>query len=94
MTVVTTLVRIVAAEPLEGYRVRLVLTTGKTIETDLGPLLRGPVFAEVCANPVRFRELSVSGGTLTWPGELDLDPDVVIGSATATDRPTARRARS
>jgi hypothetical protein len=72
------LVRIIEARPLEDHRVRLTLSNGLTMERDIGPLLRGPVFAEIRSDEARFREMRVEGGTLVWPGGADLCPDVLI----------------
>ena len=41
------LVRIREVKPMGGHRVQLTLTDGRSIERDLGPMLRGPVFAEI-----------------------------------------------
>ena len=51
------LVRIREAKPLSGYRVELTLTDGRAAERDLGPMLVGPVFAEVRKDEARFREM-------------------------------------
>ncbi len=72
------MVRIVEAEPLEGLNVQLKLTDGQVIERDLAPLLGGPIFAPIRNDGALFRSLTVVDGTLAWPGELDLCPDMVI----------------
>jgi hypothetical protein len=72
------LIRIREATPLDGYRVRLTLTDGRAVERDLGPMLVGPVFAEIRNDPARFREMRIEGGTLVWPTGADLCPDVLI----------------
>jgi hypothetical protein len=38
------LIRIRDVVPLEGFRVRLILTNGEVVERDLSSLLFGPVF--------------------------------------------------
>lgn len=72
------LLRIVAVTPLEGYRLRLLLTDGSTIERDVEPLLVGPVFDTVRDNPQVFRAASAAFGTVVWPNDADLCPDVLI----------------
>jgi hypothetical protein len=72
------LVRIREVRPLDQYRVQLVLTDGRTIERDLGPLLAGPIFAEIRNDERQFREMRVEHGTLVWPNGADLCPDVLI----------------
>jgi len=72
------LVRIREVKPLDHHRVRLTLTDGRVVERDLGPMLVGPVFAEIRSDGARFREMRVEGGTLVWPTGADLCPDVLI----------------
>jgi hypothetical protein len=72
------LVRISAAVPLEGRRVRLTLTNGAIVERDLSGLLTGPVFEEIRDDSAMFREVRVEAGTLVWPNGADLCPDTVI----------------
>jgi len=80
------LVRIREAKLLDNYRVLLTLTDGRVIERDLGPMLVGPVFAEIRSDEARFREMQVEGGTLVWPAGGDLCPDVLIwGGLPPTD---------
>ncbi len=72
------LLRIKQAVPLEGYRLRLTLTDGSIVERDVEKLLVGPVFDGIRSDPVLFRKVSVEHGTVTWPGDVDLCPDVLI----------------
>ncbi len=57
---------------------RLVLSDGREVDRDLERLLVGPVFEPLRASEECFRAVTAEGGTLVWPGEIDLDPDVVI----------------
>jgi hypothetical protein len=72
------LVRIQQVVPLEGHRLRLTLTNGEVVERDVGRYLVGPVFEAVRSDPAVFAQVCVDHGTVVWPGELDLDPDVLI----------------
>ena len=72
------LLRIKQVVPLGGYRLRLTLTDGSTVERDLENLITGPVFESIRRDPGLFRQVRVEHGTLTWPGEVDLCPDVLI----------------
>jgi hypothetical protein len=72
------MLRIRRATALEGYRVRLTLTNGDVVERDLDGLIWGPVFEPLRRDPALFRAVSVEAGTLTWPGDLDFDPDTLI----------------
>jgi Protein of unknown function (DUF2442) len=81
-----------SATPLEGFWVRLTLTDGSQIERNVLDLLRGPVFEAVRADYTRFRQVHVRQGTLEWPGELDLDPSVLIWNGPRPRDPDARPA--
>ena len=72
------MIRIKSASPLKGFRVRLTLSDGQIIERDLDPLLVGPLFEPVRQNRERFLAMTVEDGTIVWPGEIDLCPDMVI----------------
>lgn len=72
------LVRIKQAEALPGFKLRLTLDDGRTIERAVGPLLRGPVFERIRSDPVEFARVAVEAGTVVWPNGADLCPDVLI----------------
>jgi hypothetical protein len=71
------------AEALDDYWVRLDLSDGTTIERKVLDLIRGPVFEAVRTDYDRFRRVRVRGGTIEWPGRLDLDTDVLIWNGAA-----------
>lgn len=73
------MVRIKEAVPLNGQRLRLTLTDGRTLERDVGPLMVGPVFESIRNDPAIFKQVRVEHGTVVWPGDVDLCPDVLIG---------------
>jgi hypothetical protein len=75
------MVRIESVEALPGYRLRLGLTDGRTIERDLNGQLWGPVFQPL-KNPAFFAQVRVDYGTVVWPNGVDLDPDVLIWGET------------
>ncbi len=76
------MLRIRRAVALPGFVVRLTLTDGATVERDIGGLLVGPVFEPIRRDPTVFRSVRVHHGTLAWPGDVDLDPDVLIWCGT------------
>ena len=81
MTAENTLARIIAVEPLDGYRLRLTFSDGFVREVDLADTLDGPVFDPV-RDPEFFRRVKVDGGTIAWPNGADLDPDVLYWGGT------------
>src|SRR5262249_14356782 len=72
------LVRIRRVEPLTGHRLRLSLTDGRVIERDVGPLFVGPVFHRIRSARQWLARAAVVRGPVAWPGDVDLDPDVLI----------------
>lgn len=72
------LLRIATVTALAGHRLRLGLTDGTTIEREVGPLLKGPVFKEIREKPGLFAQAQAEGGTVVWPNGADLCPDVLI----------------
>ena len=78
------------AEPLDDYWIRLTLNDGSKIERNVRALLRGPVFEPIHADYAKFHRVRVRGGTIVWPGDLDLDPDVLIWNGPAPTRADAR----
>jgi Protein of unknown function (DUF2442) len=87
------MLRIRSARALDGYRVRLTLTNGDTVERDLTDIIWGPVFEPLIRDYARFRQVQVEAGTLTWPGELDFDPDTLIWGGAPPSELTARPTR-
>lgn len=87
------MLRIRRATPLDNYRVQLTLTNGDVVERDLDALIWGPVFEPLRRDPLHFRAVTVEAGTLTWPGDLDFDPDVLIWGGPAPKDPGARPPR-
>lgn len=79
------MVRIRAVEPVRDYVVRLSFTDGSVKEVDLTPFLWGPVFEPLLLNRDLFLQVTVDEelGTIVWPNEADLDPDVLYETARA-----------
>ena len=80
MSHLASLPRIVTAEPLDGWRLRLTFTDGTVTVADLAGSLWGPM-AEPLRDPSYFRQVTVDDelGTVVWPNGFDLDPDVLHG---------------
>lgn len=80
------LVRIRKVEPLRDYVLRLEFTDGTVGDVDLEPLIWGPVFEPHRSDPGFFRRVYLDevSGTLAWPNDTDLDPDVLYALATGT----------
>jgi hypothetical protein len=73
---------ITSVEPLEGRWLRLSFADGAVHEVDLTELLeRGGVFESLAVDDRAFADVRVDtdAGTISWPGGVDLDPDVLRG---------------
>jgi hypothetical protein len=94
MSSVHTLSRVVAVEPLEGWRLRLTFTDDLVREVDLSDDLWGQM-AEPLRDPDYFRQVRVDPelGTVVWPNGYDLDPDVLHGDFKPVGRPAAHASR-
>ncbi len=87
------MLRIRSVRALDDYRVRLTLTNGDSVERDLTDMIWGPVFEPLRAEYARFRQVRVEAGTLTWPGDLDFDPDTLIWGGAPPSEPGSRPPR-
>lgn len=69
-------------EPMEGLWIRATFSDGAVKEIDLSELLAGGgVFASIRDRREVFEQVRVNPETRTveWPGEVDLDPEVLYG---------------
>lgn len=69
-------------EPLEGLQIRATFSDGAIKEIDLSEVIgKGGVFAPIRDHREIFEQVSVNpeSRTVEWPGEVDLDPDVLYG---------------
>ena len=76
------IIYVTEVEPLEGHRIRATFTDGAVKEIDLSELLTsGGVFAPIYERREVFEQVRVNpeSGTVEWPGEVDLDPEVLYG---------------
>ena len=66
---------------VSGFTVRLTFDDGSVRVVNLEPLLRGPMFAELRADPDLFTRVFVDHevGTIAWPNGADMDADVLHG---------------
>lgn len=80
----TELIRITHVRPLKDHWPRLWFSDGAVKDVNLDRLLaRGRVFAPIRDDRTTFEAVEVNSesGTIQWPGEVDLDPDVLYGRA-------------
>lgn len=65
-------------QPAESFHLVLEFNSGEYRIVDIRPFIKGPVF-EPLKNADFFNQVKVDqdSGTIIWPGEIDLDPDVL-----------------
>ncbi len=74
-------------EPLAGHWVRMAFGDGAVHEVDLSPVFAaGGVFSRIRDERATFESVRVDreAGTIAWPGDIDLDPDVLRGDQEPT----------
>ena len=71
----------IAATPRPEHVVRVMFADGEVRDVDITPLLDTPAFSALREQAV-FEQVKVDQqtGTITWPGEVDLDPDVIYAA--------------
>lgn len=79
--------RVTDVQHVEGYRLEVAFADGVQAELDFADRIvgRGGVF-EPLEDVAFFRKVRVDpeAGTLVWPNDVDLDPDVLYSEATGT----------
>lgn len=78
----TEISKITAVEALDGFWIRATFSDGAIKEIDLGELFGGGgVFEPIREDRRVFEQVRVNPGseTVEWPGNVDLDPDVLYG---------------
>jgi len=73
--------RMVNAIVRPEHTVRVVFADGEVRDVDITPMLDTPAFAPL-NDPALFDKVAVDEltGTIVWPGDVDLDPDVIYAA--------------
>jgi Protein of unknown function (DUF2442) len=79
------MVRVVTAEPIEGYRLRVLLSNGKQGTFDVTPYLDKGVFLEL-KDREYFRRVKAAFGGVMWPHEQDLSAETIESELQQEDR--------
>jgi hypothetical protein len=70
------MIKVISVEPIEGYRLRIQLSNGKTGIFDVSPYLDKGFFSEL-KDPQYFRLVKVAFGGIMWPHEQDFSADTI-----------------
>jgi hypothetical protein len=73
--------QMVAVIARREHTVRIVFADGEVRDVDITPLLDSPAFSPL-RDPALFEQVKIDDqtGTITWPGDVDLDPDVIYAA--------------
>ncbi len=85
---------ITGVEPLHDRWLRLTFADGAVHEIDLATVFEaGGVFSALLDDDRLFRAVEVDStfGTIAWPGDIDLDPDVLRGDQLPANGRVIRR---
>lgn len=74
----TRIPRVISAEVLPPYGLRLAFDDQTHRDVDMTEQLWGPMF-EPLKDPAFFASVTIDHGTVVWPNGLDLDPLVLHG---------------
>lgn len=77
-----------AVVPLDGHRLRLWFDNGSVREIDIATFVTFRGILTAFQDPDFFRQVTINGGTIAWPNEVDFDPGVLYESATPVDPTT------
>ena len=66
--------RVVSVETCPNYLLNLTFRTGERKQFDAKPLLNVPMYRNL---PKVFSAATVQYGTVVWPGDLDISPDML-----------------
>jgi hypothetical protein len=75
------IINVSEVEPLDGLWIRATFSDGAVKEIGLGELMSGGVFEPIRERREIFEQVAVNPETRTveWPGQVDLDPEVLYG---------------
>ncbi len=70
------MVKVVSVEPLEDYKLRVGLSNGRKGIFDVSKFVSSGVFREL-KDQEYFRRVFINYGTVVWPHEQDIDPELI-----------------
>ena len=68
--------QVIAAEPMDGFKVFVTFENGVTGVFDCEYLTADPYWKKL-KSPAFFRQVRAECGTLCWPGDIDVAPESV-----------------
>jgi Protein of unknown function (DUF2442) len=74
------LIKVVQVKPLENYRLEIAFNTGEVKIFDCNYLINRGVFQNFTKHGF-FQLARVEYGTVTWPNNIDIDPETLYSKA-------------
>lgn len=68
--------RVIAAEYIDGYKLSVGFSNGKSCEIDFKQFIDGPIF-EPLKNIEYFKNFIVDGWTISWQNGADIAPETL-----------------
>ena len=87
------IVKVISVTPLDNYILRVKLSNGRKGIFDVSRFVGKGVFREL-RDPEYFRRVYVDYGTVVWPNEQDIDPELIemeLQPETAPNKPRTHR---
>lgn len=75
-------IRVVSAEYVKGYEIRLRFNDGVEKTVDFSRWLSGEIFRSL-ATKRAFKQFFIAGGTVCWPNGADIAPETLRASRDA-----------
>jgi hypothetical protein len=75
-----------AVEVRDAYWLVLTLSDGTMVERNVSRLIWDPAFESLATDYEKFRRARVERGTVVWPGNPELAPEILIWGLDATQR--------
>ncbi|MDH4161512.1 MAG: DUF2442 domain-containing protein [Nitrospirota bacterium] len=70
------MIKVISVEPVEQFKLNIVLSNGKKGLFDVSPYLELGAFHEL-NDQTYFRRVKISFGGIAWPNEQDLSADTI-----------------
>ena len=75
---------VTSVRPLDNYKLELVFENNEKKIFDVKPYLNRGVFQKL-KDKNYFNKVAVSFDTIEWPGEIDIEPEVLYGDSLSDD---------
>ena len=78
------LLDVVRVKPQPGYRLHLEFENSEKRIFDVSPYLENGIFCQL-KDPSVFYRAYIDGGTVAWPGEIDIAPETLYDDSVSAN---------